>query len=201
MQLEGNSTIEEKPATLGLHAVRPSSRASTPRPPDQMGFPGPYTMAQGMYGYPQGPTGIPMPMWVYPGGIPPPLPGQYFGMQPQPPMMNSTHAMSTSASATTSESNATPVIIPDVVAWFAYLDQHEERNKDSIVFAPYGVRLKAKGFLRISQFILDFINLKDLQDWLGIEVDIAILIMQYAKEDVEALKSQKWVFPGQSVVA
>lgn len=200
MQMEGNTTIDEKPATLYLHTVRPSSRASTPRPPDQMGFPGPYTMAPpGIYGYPQGP--VAMPIWGYPGpgGMPPP--GQYFGAQP--PMMStsissepSTQAMSASSSVTTSKSNATPVIIPDVVAWFAYLDQHEERNKDGIVFAPYGVRLKAKGFLRISQLTLEFIQLKDLQDWLGIEVGTAILIMQYAKEDIEALKSRKWVFPG-----
>jgi hypothetical protein len=199
--MEGNTTIEEKPATLSLHTARPSSRASTPRPPDQMGFPGPYTMAPGMYGYPQGP--IPMPMWGYPGGMPPPLAGQYFGTQPPMPVMNSTHTtgMSTSASATMSESNTTPIVIPDVVTWFTYLDQHEERSKDGIVFAPYGASLKAKGFLRISQLTLDFIQLKDLQDWLGIEVGTAILIMQYAKEDVEALKSQKWVFPGLSVVA
>ena len=198
--MEGNTTIEEKPATLYLHTVRPSSRATMPRPPEQMGFPGPYTMAAGMYGqygYPQGP--IPMPMWNYPGSMPPPLAGHYFGTQP--PMINSTHTMSTTASTTTPESNTTPVIIPDVIDWFAYLDQHEERSKDGIVFAPYGVRLKAKGFLRISQLTLDFIQLKDLQDWLGIEVCTAILIMQYAKEDVEALRSRKWVFPGQSVVA
>jgi hypothetical protein len=190
--MEGNTTIEEKPATLYLHTVRPSSRASTPRPPDQMGFPGPYTMAPGMYGYPQGP--VAMPMWGYPGGMPPP--NQYFGSQP-PPMMNAMQTMSTTGStwATTPKSDTTPVTIPDVVAWFAYLDQHEERNKDDIVFAPFGVRLKAKGFLRISQLTLDFIQLKDLQDWLGIEVGTAILIMQYAKEDVEALKSRKWVFP------
>jgi hypothetical protein len=190
--MEGNSTIEEKPATLYLHTVRPSSRASTPRPPDQMGFPGPYTLAPGMqmYGYPQGP--VAMPMWGYPGGTGMPPPGQYFGSQP--PMMNS---MQTTGMSTTTPSNTTPspVAIPDVVAWFAYLDQHEERNKDGIVFTPYGVRLKAKGFLRISQLTLEFIQLKDLQDWLGIEVGTAILIMQYAKEDVEALKSRKWIFP------
>lgn len=155
MQMEGNTTIEEleKPATLGLHTVRPSSRASTPWPPDQMGFPGPYTMAPSMYGYPHNP--VPMSMWGYPGpggmAVPLPLAGQYFGMQP--PTMNSTHTMSTSASMTTSESNTTPVIIPDVVAWFAYLDRHNERSKDGIVFTPYGVTLKAKGFLRISQQI------------------------------------------------
>ena len=60
MQMEGNTTIDEKPATLYLHTVRPSSQASTPRPPDQMGFPGPYTMAPpGIYGYPQGPVDEP----------------------------------------------------------------------------------------------------------------------------------------------
>jgi hypothetical protein len=166
-----------------------------------MGFPGPYTMAPpGMYGYPQGPYS--MPMWGYPGGPGMPPPGQYFGTQL--PMMNSTVTQTTQAgmppvstSGNTITSNATSVIIPDVqvVDWFAYLDQHEERNKDGIVFAPYGVRLRAKGFFRITQLTLEFIQLKDLQDWLGIEVGTAILIMQYAKEDTEALKSRKWVFP------
>ena len=192
--------IEEKPATLYLHTARPPSRASTPHPPDQIGFPGPYTMAPGMYGYPQGP--VTMPMWGYPG-MPPP--GQFFGLGTQPPMMmNSSHSTQTmsmstsgpSGSTNTSRSNETQVVIPDVVAWFAYLDRHEERNKDGIVFAPYGVKLKAKGFLRISQLTLEFIQLKDLQEWLGIEVGIAILVMQYAKEDIEVLKSRKWVFPG-----
>ena len=172
--------IEEKPATLSLHTVRPSSQASMPRLPDQMGFPGLYPIAQGMYGYPQ----APVPLWGYPGI--PPL-GQYSGTQP--PMM-------TQATSASSSTNITPVTMPDVVAWFTYLDWHEECNKDGIVFAPYGVRLKAKGFLCISQLTLDFIQLRDLQDWLGIEVGMAILIMQYAKEDIEALKSQNWVFPG-----
>jgi uncharacterized membrane protein YfcA len=154
MQIEGNATIDEKPVTLYLHTVRPSSRASTSRPPDQMGFP--YTMAPGMFGYPQGP--VAMPMWGYPGGMPPTL-GQYFGTPP----MNSIQITSGNT-ATSAESNATPIIIPDIIAWFAYLDQHEERNKDGIVFGPYGIILKAKGFLRISQLTLDFIQLKDLQE-------------------------------------
>ena len=151
----------------------------------------------GQYGYPMS-----MPMWGYPGGMPPPA--QYFGA---PPMMNSTVSQTMSASgsgnrdAVTPNSNTTSVTIPDIVAWFEYLDQHEERNKDGIVFAPYGVTLKTKGFLRITQLTLDFIQLKDLQDWLGIEVGTAILIMQYAKEDIEALKSRKRVFPGSLLVA
>ncbi len=78
---------------------------------------------------------------------------------------------------------------------FGMQPQHEERNKDGIIFAPYGVTLKSKGFLRISQLTSEYIQLKDLQEWLGIEIGTAILIMQYAKEDLEALKSRKWAFP------
>ena len=123
---------------------------------------------------------------------------------PVPPAMpaNSTLTQTMSSAsqvgstiASNHDTNTMPIIFPDVVAWFAYLDQHEERNKDDIVFAQYGVKLKAKGFRRITQLTLDFIQLKDLQDWLGIEVGTAILIMQYAREDIEALKSRKWVFP------
>jgi hypothetical protein len=55
--------------------------------------------------------------------------------------------MPTSGSVTASD--ATPITIPDVVAWFRYLNQHEERNKDGIVFAPYGVALKAFVFLNL----------------------------------------------------
>jgi hypothetical protein len=49
--------------------------------------------------------------------------------------------------------------------------------------------LKDKGFLQITQLMLDFVTLQDLQAWLDIEVGIAILIMQYAKEDVEGIKA------------
>jgi hypothetical protein len=69
------------------------------------------------------------------------------------------------------------------------------RNKDDIVFAPYGDVLKKKGFIRITQLTLDFFSLKDLQEWLGIEVGTAILIMQYAKADIEAIKAGTLVFP------
>ena len=90
----------------------------------------------------------------------------------------------------------TPVVFPNIVIWFSYLGQHEEHNKDGISFAMLEVRLEAKGFLCISQLTLNFIQQKDLQDWLGIEVGTTILIMQYEKEDVEALKSKSGYFLG-----
>jgi len=85
--------------------------------------------------------------------------------------------------------------IPNIVQWFKYLDQDERRNKDGITFAPYGATLKAKGFLRISQLTSEFVKLPDLQAWLGIEVGTVILILEYAKEDLAAIKSGRWVFP------
>ncbi|KIK10992.1 hypothetical protein PISMIDRAFT_82123, partial [Pisolithus microcarpus 441] len=58
-----------------------------------------------------------------------------------------------------------------------------------------GTMLREKGFIRISQLSPDFVKLSDLQDWLGVDVGTAILIMQYAKEDLEAVKSGRWIFP------
>ena len=186
--MEGRATIDEKPATLYLQSAKPPSRSSTPHPPDQTQFPGPFMQ----YGYPPAPIAIPqvaMPMWSYPAHGPTGAsqPGQIFAPAP---MMNSTHVP---GNFTTSDAMA--IKIPDVASWFSYLDRHEQRNKDEITFAPYGVMLKAKGFLRLSQLTLEYVQLRDLQEWLGIEVGTAILIMQYAKEDLEALKSGKWVFP------
>ena len=181
--MEGHVTVDEKPLTLHLNNARPQSQASSmpAHSSNQMGFPGPF-MQSGMFGYPPM-----MSMWPsYPpqGLSNVPQPGQHFGASA--PMLNSATVLNPTAMA---------IIMPDIIAWFTYLDQHEQCNKDGIMFAPYGVTLKEKGFLHLSQLIMDFIQLKDLQVWLGIDVGTAILIMQYAKEDLEGLRSRTWVFP------
>jgi hypothetical protein len=84
---------------------------------------------------------------------------------------------------------------PDLVYWFTSLDTNEERNKDGIVFKPYGPILKDKGFLRLSQLTLDFFTLRDLQGWLGISAGSAVLIMQYAKQDIDDIKAGRLAFP------
>jgi hypothetical protein len=43
--------------------------------------------------------------------------------------------------------------------------------------------------------MLDFVSLKDLQDILSINVGTAILIMQYAKEDIDGIKMGNLVIP------
>jgi hypothetical protein len=94
--------------------------------------------------------------------------------------------------------NAVPGLheYPEVTRWFQFLDEHAERSKDGIHFAQYGAVLKGKGFLRIKQLTLDFFTLKDLQDWLSIDVGTAILIMQYAQEDMDAIKAGRRVLLG-----
>jgi hypothetical protein len=86
---------------------------------------------------------------------------------------------------------------PDIITWCQYLDSHKGRNQDGIIFAQFGALLKNKGFVRITQLTLDFVGLKDLQGWLGIEVGTAILIMQYAKMDVWAIDEGRLYFPHQ----
>lgn len=124
---------------------------------------------------------MPMPPFYYQG--PGPFGGHPFSQyQPGPPMPPNQVAAPDPAR----------IKYPEITHWFRLLDEHKERNKDGIKFEPLGAVLKAKGFLRITQLTLDFVSLKDLQDWLRIEVGTAILIMQYAREDVDDIKSGKW---------
>jgi hypothetical protein len=88
-----------------------------------------------------------------------------------------------------------PIKYPDVIYWFSSLDTNEERNKDGIIFTPYGAILKDKGFLRLSQLTLDIFTLKDLQEWLGISAGSAVLVMQYAKQDIDDIKAGRLTFP------
>jgi hypothetical protein len=122
-----------------------------------------------------------MPPFYYPGAA---QPGPGGGYQFPP----------TQAAPATIQAVA-PHSAPDVTSWFCSLDKHSQRNGDGIYFSPYGEILKNKGFIRITQLTLDFVSLKDLQEWLGIEIGTAILIMQYAKEDAEAIKAGTYIFP------
>ena len=86
----------------------------------------------------------------------------------------------------------------DLVSWFMYLDQHEQQNKDGLIFLPYGPIMKANGFIRLSQLTLNYLKLSNLQDILNIDLGTAILIMQYADEDMEAVKLGRFILPHQS---
>ena len=103
------------------------------------------------------------------------------------------HAATASHVRTSNEKS--PQDYPDIITWCQYLDTHKGRNQDGIVFMPFAAVLKNKGFIRITQLTLDYISLEDLQRWLAIEVGTAILIMQYAKADVQAINEGRLFFP------
>lgn len=201
--MDGDGSVDEKPLKIILPNARPRTRSSLATNPamqmpqmPHLGLPGP----AGSYGYP--PPVIVLPPWVPPG---------YQGIGSGQPLLSTSTEVQlrgtslcdtrnpTPSSSNTPSLSPHPTIpitdIPDIVSWFAFLDRHEQRNQDGLTFTPYGPILKAKGFLRLSQLTLDFFRLSDLQTWLGIEVGTAILIMQYAEEDLAAIRSGKWVFP------
>lgn len=119
--------------------------------------------------------------------------------QPQfhtaPPSISSSRPHRDAPTPTTTHITPVTNIPTDIVSWFSYLDQHEERNKDGITFAPYGSILRAIGLRCLSELTLDYVPLSDLQGWLNINVGTAILIMQYAQEDQEAINLGRYIIP------
>ncbi|KAF9219382.1 hypothetical protein BS17DRAFT_789382, partial [Gyrodon lividus] len=139
------------------------------------GLPGP----AGPYGYP------PLVIFLLPWGIPgyqganqmfPSSPYNSLSSYPTQspiPMPPSLYTCSPSPLPGPSTS-AQAAEIPDIISWSAHLDSC---------------------FLCRSQLWLEYFRLADLQEWLGIGVETAVLIMQYAKEGLEAIKSGRWIFP------
>ena len=86
---------------------------------------------------------------------------------------------------------------PDIVTWCRYLDSHAGRNRDGIQFAPFGEKLKAKGFLRLHTIDRDLFSATDLASWLdlGDQVGTAITLMHYAKKDIELIKTGQLFLP------
>jgi hypothetical protein len=129
------------------------------------------------------------PYFIYPGQGMPLMPNMG-SMMPA-----TTYGAAVPVGAVPAVSRPTSIKYPDLVYWFSSLDTNEERNKDGIIFTPYGFILRDKGFLRLSQLTLDIVTLKDLQEWLGISAGSAVLIMQYAKQDIDDIKAGRLTVP------
>ncbi|KAF8838295.1 hypothetical protein BDN67DRAFT_1013216 [Paxillus ammoniavirescens] len=201
--MSDSASIDEKPLKLIFQDARPRTR-SVALPATQMpqtmppGFPTP----AGPYGYPP-PSVIVLPPWGMPLGYQ--GAGQMFPSSPYDPssthltrspspMPSSLHTRSPSPFPGPSTSTQAAEI-PDIISWFAYLDSREERQPDDPTFTQFGPILKDQGFLRLSQLSLEYFGLADLQKWLGIGAGTAVLIMQYAKEDLAAIRSGRLVPP------
>lgn len=85
--------------------------------------------------------------------------------------------------------------IPNILDWFSYLEQHEQRNStDKIPYASFGPILKARGFYHISQLSKDLVTPDHLANWLGIEHGVVVMIFQYAEQDLVVVMSGKQIF-------
>ena len=181
--------IDDKPVTIQFHNAWSCFRLMVQPQPEvpQMGYPG---VPPG-YDYP---LFYPFPSWgtgcqTYSSDSLQP-PGHASGM---PPFGRGTPL--TSANTTRSPSllpaNSTDRNPPDIeiVSWFSFLDSNAQSSKDNQSYTRFGPRLRDEGFIHVSQLTTGFVELSELQDWLGVKRGMAILIMQYAKQDLNAIRS------------
>jgi len=56
----------------------------------------------------------------------------------------------TPSSSAKSFTPSASIKIPNIIQWFCYLNKDNRQNKDGIIFSPYGINLKAKGFICLS---------------------------------------------------
>lgn len=84
----------------------------------------------------------------------------------------------------------------EIVSWFSFLDCDAQSSKDNQSYTWFGPHLRDEGFVHVFQLMTGFVELSELQDWLGVKWGTAILIMQYAKQDLNAIRLGSWVFPG-----
>ncbi|KAG6378225.1 hypothetical protein JVT61DRAFT_13924 [Boletus reticuloceps] len=195
--MEGRASIDEKPVSLVLEnapRTRSSSNQQSNVPMGQPGFPGPVG-----YGYP----GYPPPIFVLPqwgvgpqgtGSLELPPSSQGTGL---PGQLSAQSGLSVPVPQNTTRSVSPALLkpVPELIEWFSYLDTHGGRNQDGIVYSQFGPVLKAKGFYRLNHISRKYIQLSDLQEWLGVEVGTAINIFEYAEEDLEAARAGTLVLP------
>jgi hypothetical protein len=189
-KINGSATVDEKPLTLILREARGRGRAPTPGPSQfNGGFPDMHygsNMVPQQYYFPQPYSGQP---FLQCPAAPIPTPALASALPTLP-----VNAAPSVASSTSNPTSTQPAI-PDIMTWCHYLDRHQERNNDGIQFGEFGPLLKQKGYLRISQLASDFYRDGSLEKILGVEEGIAIMIRQYAKEDLDEIRAGKLVIP------
>ncbi|KAI9567638.1 hypothetical protein HD554DRAFT_2039368 [Boletus coccyginus] len=221
--MDEKATIDKKLPNVAMQTVRPRTRnmghSGSFMTADQTGqihTPSPYAyppppvivMPAVMLPWPevgqgyQGGNGMLYPS--FPGAHPMALPSHMTQAQPAIPQPRATtpigsepyDTMERSGSLGPTESTPT-VPVPDIIPWFNFLEQHEKKplHGVSAKFGDFGPILERKGFVRISQLSRDYVPVEKLQEWLGIEYGMAVLIFQYVDSDMQAISSGQPVLP------
>ena len=199
-QMDDEATIDEEPPNgLPMQDSRTDMQSTITQPfATHMGagYPG----FSGGYGYPPPyppplvivlpPCGATVQIYYGGNGMPHYPHSQPSASQPYAQPLLSHGAASPAHLAATSHN--VPLPIPtEIESWFSYLDRHEQRNKDGIVYSPFGPILKAEGFHCMSQLTRKNVQFPDLETWLGIKPGTAVSILQYAAQDLNAVMSGK----------
>lgn len=79
---------------------------------------------------------------------------------------------------------------PEIIAWFASLDEHEARKKDYFKFTPFGKHLYDEGFRYLSQLSPSVMSLEELATSMRTSKGNAAFVRRYVNQDLEALLSR-----------
>lgn len=96
---------------------------------------------------------------------------------------------STSASGAVSQPNTgaleESILFPHISDWLGTLDSDPVRGADNRNFTQYAQRFTDHGFLRLNELLDELVSVDSLAQWLGVGRGVIVVILKYAKADVE----------------
>jgi hypothetical protein len=84
---------------------------------------------------------------------------------------------------------------PRIADWLRYLQLHPVRSQDGISFTDLTEKFSKEGFIRINQLTPDFVGAENLANWLGIGKGTTVMLIQYAQEDLDAIRKGNLQIP------
>ena len=84
-----------------------------------------------------------------------------------------------------------PSDVPKIDLWLEYCDRHPDRSGDNLVDIAW--KFEKESFRRIDQLVGTTVSVEKLSEWLGVGKGMAILLMKYAEEDLELVRSGKFM--------
>jgi hypothetical protein len=89
---------------------------------------------------------------------------------------------------TPAQTPPTPISYAKIGSWLTSLDENDHRSVPGFKFSSFDQLMHSHGFFRINQLTVDLVPVEKLMDMLGTSYGIAVLVLQYAKEDTEAAR-------------
>jgi hypothetical protein len=185
LQIDGSAnTFEELPEHLShiqneVRRERVHERQGSKPPQDSTSGPMPIHPGYPMppFGYPQY-YGNPPPMFQQPPYQQQFLPGMTPAPPPQMPPVNT-------------------ISFPKIGTWLAYLDLQSERARPDFKFGSLLEKFIKHKFNSVNDLILDpsILSSADFARLLDIEFGIVLPLLQYAKEDVRAIRAGQLTIP------